>query len=340
METHERNRMKPIDLSVVVPLYNEEENVELLYRRICQALQDTELEYEIFLVDDGSQDHTLEIAAGLACSDPRLRVVEFRTNCGQTPAMAAGIDLAKGRIIATMDGDLQNDPVDIPAMLEEMDANTHMVVGWRQKRQDKLITRKLPSWIANWLIGKITGVPIRDNGCSLKLYRASVIKRVPLYAEMHRFIPAMASIAGAHVKEVPVTHHARQYGQSKYGLSRVYKVLMDLLTVKTIIGFAQRPLLWFGLLATPFVIMSFVAILISLFPIFSPGGTLILPIAGTGLLFGALALFLIMGGAVGELVYVTGDLDLTEYSKLLAHEHAHSPAQERAGRPAVEHDNA
>jgi glycosyltransferase involved in cell wall biosynthesis len=305
---------------VVVPLYNEEESVGLLHRKISDALRDTDLNYEIIFVDDGSRDATLERAIAISKEDPRLRVVEFRANYGQTPAMAAGIDLARGEVIATMDGDLQNDPVDIPAMLGEMDEDTELVVGWRKNRQDKLITRKVPSWIANWLIGKVTGVPIRDNGCSLKLYRASVIKRVPLYAEMHRFIPAMASITGARVKEVAVSHHARQFGASKYGLSRVYKVLLDLLSVKTIVGFSQRPLLWFGLLATPFMIFSLIALGMSVAPLFSPEGTLILPMAGVGLMLGALAMFLVMGGAVGELIYATGDIDLTEYSRLLASE--------------------
>ena len=317
-----------MDLSVVVPLYNEEESVELLHERISSALQQTRLEYEIIFVDDGSRDRTLEIAAAIAGRDSRLRVVEFRANYGQTPAMAAGIDLARGEIIATMDGDLQNDPSDIPAMLGEMDDKTDMVVGWRKNRQDKLLTRKVPSWIANRLIGKVTGVPIRDNGCSLKLYRASVIKRVPLYAEMHRFIPAMASIAGARVKEVAVAHHARQFGASKYGLSRIYRVLLDLLAIKTIIGFAQRPLLWFGLLALPFFVVSAVALVASVVPLFSPNGSLILPYAGTGVLFGALAFFLIMGGAVGELIYATGNTDLTRLSRLLAVTRDLSPRSE------------
>ena len=174
--------MSKIDLSVVVPLYNEEASVELLYKSISAAVENAGLVYEILFVDDGSSDSTLDIAGRLAMQDPRLRVVEFRTNYGQTPAMAAGIDLSRGEIIATMDGDLQNDPGDIPAMLAEMDADTDMVVGWRKNRQDKLISRKVPSWLANRLIGKVTGIPIRDNGCSLKLYRASVIKRVPLYS--------------------------------------------------------------------------------------------------------------------------------------------------------------
>jgi len=315
------------DLSIVVPLYNEEDSVELLHKRISDAMRGTSIDYEILFVDDGSRDRTLERASGLAKADPRLRVVEFRANYGQTPAMAAGIDLAQGTIIATMDGDLQNDPGDIPAMLEQMDENTHLVVGWRKNRQDKLITRKVPSWIANWLIGKITGVPIRDNGCSLKLYRASVIKKVPLYAEMHRFIPAMSSITGASVREVAVNHHARQFGESKYGLSRVYRVLLDLVTVKTIIGFTQRPLLWFGLLAAPFLVASIMAIVASVVPVLSPGGEITLPLAGVGVLFGALAMSLIMGGAVGELVYATGEIDLSRYSRLLAVSHS-------IGRPA------
>jgi len=308
----------PMDFSVVVPLYNEEESVQLLYERITEAVAPMGRAYEILFVDDGSRDRTLEIAAGLASRDPHLKVIEFRGNYGQTPAMAAGIDHARGRFIVTMDGDLQNDPADIPVMLDELTEDFDMVVGWRKNRQDKLITRKVPSWIANRLIGKVTGVPIKDNGCSLKVYRASVIKKVPLYSEMHRFIPAMASIAGARVREVPVRHHARQFGQSKYGLSRVYKVLLDLLAIKTITAFAQRPLVWFGLLALPFALVSLL-----LFPvaIASTAGTedlFSLPIAATAVLFAALALFLLFGGALGELIYSTGDIDMSRYSGITA----------------------
>lgn len=310
--------MSEVDLSVVVPLFNEEDSVELLHERIVDALRDTDLVFEILFVDDGSEDQTLRRAASISKLDPRLRIVEFRANYGQTPAMAAGIDLAAGRFIATMDGDLQNDPADIPAMIAEFDENTDLVVGWRRNRQDKLITRKIPSWIANWLIGKVTGVPIRDNGCSLKLYRASVIKRVPLYAEMHRFIPAMASITGARVKERSVTHHARQFGSSKYGLSRIYKVLLDLLSIKTIIGFAERPMIWFGLLSVPCFAISALATYAGISPLLSSGGELVLPYVGTGLLYGAMGFFLILGGAIAELVYATGSIDLSEYSRLLA----------------------
>ena len=305
-------------LSVVVPLFNEQDSVRILHERISTALGTAGIDYEILFVDDGSRDATLDVASSIVERDPRLRVVEFRANYGQTPAMAAGIDLARGSVIATMDGDLQNDPSDIPSMLAAFDEETDMVVGWRKNRQDKLLTRKIPSWIANRLIGKVTGVPIRDNGCSLKLYRADMIKQVPLYSEMHRFIPAMASLVGARVKQVPVTHHARQHGTSKYGLSRTYKVLLDLLSIKMIIGFSQRPLLWFGLLAMPFALLSMAALVAAVLPLFDPGGRLALPFAGTGLLFGALAFFLVMGGAVSELVYKTGDSDLSAFSRFLA----------------------
>ena len=177
-------------------------------------------------------------------------------------------------------------------------------LAWRKDRQDKLLTRKIPSWIANWIIGKVTGVPIKDNGCSLKVYRAEAIKNVPLYSEMHRFIPAMASIVGARVREKAVTHHAREFGTSKYGLSRIYKVLLDLLSIKTIIGFAQRPLLWFTLLALPFVIASILSIGSAIVPLLNGSGAgLILPFVGTGLLYAALAVFLVMSGAVAEIVY-------------------------------------
>jgi glycosyltransferase involved in cell wall biosynthesis len=313
-----RGANAPVEVSIVVPLYNEEESVQPMYERITEAVADMGRPYEILFVNDGSRDRTFEIAAGLASRDPRLKVIDFRGNYGQTPAMAAGIDRARGRFIVTMDGDLQNDPADIPVMLDELTEDFDMVVGWRKNRQDKLITRKIPSWIANRLIGKVTGVPIKDNGCSLKIYRASVIKKVPLYSEMHRFIPAMASIAGARVREVPVRHHARQFGQSKYGLSRVYKVLLDLLAIKTITGFAQRPLVWFGLLALPFAVLSLAFFIASVLPLLGDGAALSLPFAGTAVLLAALSFFLVMGGALGELIYTTGDIDMSRYSGITA----------------------
>lgn len=307
-----------VEVSIVVPLYNEEDSVTPLYEQITAAVSGLGKAYEILFVNDGSRDRTFEIASALARRDPHLIVIDFRGNYGQTPAMAAGIDHARGRFIFTMDGDLQNDPADIPVMLDELTEEYDMVVGWRKNRQDKLLTRKVPSWIANRLIGKVTGVPIKDNGCSLKVYRASLIKQVPLYSEMHRFIPAMASIAGARVREVPVRHHARQFGQSKYGLSRVYKVLLDLLSIKTITAFAQRPLVWFGLLAVPVAIFSAGFFIAAVMPLLTGGDELSLPFAGTAILLGALAFFLLMGGALGELIYTTGDLDMSRFSGITA----------------------
>ena len=191
----------PPYLSIIVPFFNEEENIVRMHAAIVAALEPTGVPFEMVFVDDGSRDRTLEKAIAMARSDPRLRVVKFRRNYGQTPAMAAGIEQARGQVLITMDGDLQNDPTDIPHFLEKIDEGYDIVVGWRHDRQDKLISRKIPSKIANWIIGKVTGVPIKDNGCSLKAFRATLIKEIPLYSEMHRFIPAMASIAGPRVAD-------------------------------------------------------------------------------------------------------------------------------------------
>lgn len=307
-----------LDLSIIVPLYNEEESIVPLYESIVKSVGELGLEYEIVFVDDGSRDSTFAMGRKLCEKDPHLRVIKFRRNYGQTPAMAAGIDHARGRLLITMDGDLQNDPGDIPLFLEKINEGYDIVVGWRFNRQDKLVTRKIPSVIANWLIGKVTGVPIKDNGCSLKAFRADVIKSVPLYSEMHRFIPAMTSLTGARIAEIKVRHHARQFGESKYGLSRIYKVLLDLLTIKTIVSFASRTLLWFSILAIPAALLSMTLLLVSVFGLISDSSRFSVPIAGTGVLFGALAFFLLMGGALAELIYKTGDLKLGQLSSLTA----------------------
>jgi glycosyltransferase involved in cell wall biosynthesis len=306
-----------MDLSVVVPLYNEEESVRPLYEAISQAIRPLGLDYEILFVDDGSRDGTFAAACEVAETDRRLRVVKFRRNYGQTPAMAAGIDHARGDIIVTMDGDLQNDPADIPMFIDKIREGCDIVVGWRFDRQDKLLTRKVPSRIANWLIGKVTGVPIKDNGCSLKAYRAQVIKNVPLYSEMHRFIPAMASVAGPNIAEVKVRHHARRFGASKYGLSRVYKVLLDLLTIKTIASFASRPLIWFAGLASPFIVVAGACFAYTLYEIIG-GNAFSLTFAGIGTLCAALACFLVLGGTLAELIYKTGDVNMHRFSSLTA----------------------
>ena len=303
-------------LSVVVPFYNEEESIQPLHEAILRAVEPLGISFEMLFVNDGSKDRTLAVASDLARSDPRVRVVNFRRNYGQTPAMAAGIEYAAGDILVTMDGDLQNDPADIELFLAKIDEGYDIVVGWRFNRQDKLITRKIPSRIANWLIGKVTGVPIKDNGCSLKAYRASLIKQIPLYSEMHRFIPAMAFIAGPRIAEIKVRHHARQFGSSKYGLSRVYKVLLDLMVIKTVASFTARPLLWFSLLAAPFAAIGSLTVLYSLWTWAETTRVLNLPVAGSGIIFLMAAFMLLCAGVVGELVYKLGDVRETQFSRL------------------------
>ena len=303
------------ELSVVVPLYNEEESLRPLYGAITNAVAPLGVSYEIVFVDDGSRDGTVRIADEIARSDTRVCLVKFRRNYGQTPAMAAGIAQASGEVIVTMDGDLQNDPTDIGALLRKIDEGYDIVVGWRFDRQDKLISRKIPSRIANRLIAKVTGVPIKDNGCSLKAYRASLIKKIPLYSEMHRFIPAMASIAGPKIAEIKVQHHARQFGQSKYGLSRIYKVLLDLMVIKTVASFTARPMVWFGMLSIPMLLAAAIAFGCTIAQ-FASEGTLSLPIAGCGVIFLSSAIILMGSGAIGELVYKLGDMREHEFSGL------------------------
>jgi glycosyltransferase involved in cell wall biosynthesis len=304
------------NLSIIVPMFNEQENVTLLYRAIVAAVAPLARPFEMILVDDGSKDRTVEVATALARADSRLRIVKFRRNYGQTAAMAAGIEYARGDILITMDGDLQNDPADIPQFIDKIEEGYDVVVGWRFNRQDKLVSRKIPSRIANKLIAKVTGVSIRDNGCSLKAFKASLIKSIPLYSEMHRFIPAMASMAGPRLAEIKVRHHARRFGQSKYGLSRVYKVLLDLTVIKTIATFASRPLRWFTMLALP-LLFGATATFLHIFVTMARGkADLSLPLAGTGVLLLATAVILMLSGALGELIYQRGDLRDREFSKL------------------------
>jgi glycosyltransferase involved in cell wall biosynthesis len=306
------------EVSVIAPLYNEEESVRLLYDKICAALNRSFDTYEIILVDDGSSDTTPEILRELAAADHRVKVVLFRRNYGQTPAMSAGIDYASGDVLVTMDGDLQNDPDDIYELVSEVRAGSDIVVGWRANRKDKWLTRKLPSKIANWLIGKVTGVPIRDNGCSLKAYRSNVIKNIPLYAEMHRFIPAMTSIAGARIKELKVRHHARQFGVSKYGLGRIFRVLIDLITVKTIISVSAKPLVWFSMIALPALLLMFASGGYSLMQFLAEDPSATVIAVGMTLQFGALGTFLIVCGMLCELIFHTAGRRSNRYSIIAA----------------------
>lgn len=239
-------------VSVVIPIKDEVESVTPLVDAIAEALQLWAISYEIICVDDGSQDGTTELLKTLTLQRSDLRAVILRRNYGQTAAMAAGFKHAHSSVIVTLDGDLQNDPADIPELLVKLEEGYDMVCGWRQHRQDDAVTRLLPSRIANWLIGRVTGVTLHDYGCSLKAYRAELIADMNLYGELHRFLPALAAIEGAKITELPVRHHARQFGSSKYGLGRTFRVLMDLLTVYFFKRFLTRPMHvfgWFGLIA-------------------------------------------------------------------------------------------
>ena len=239
-----------IELSLVVPVFNEEESVGPLIARVQEAMAGYSSRWELILVDDGSTDATLTAArSAIGREGLDLRVVAMQRNFGQTAAMQAGITEARGRLIATLDGDLQNDPKDIPAMVAELERRElDLLVGWRKNRQDGLMLRKVPSWIANRLIGRITGVRLHDYGCSLKIYRGSVIKQVRLMGEMHRFIPAWVAnvVPSSRIGEMPVTHHARQHGVSKYGISRTFRVILDLLSVLFFMKFKARPGHFFG----------------------------------------------------------------------------------------------
>jgi len=238
-----------IGLSVVIPVYNEEESLQGLYDALQEALQGMEQPWEVLLIDDGSRDGSARVLRELHERDRRFRVVRFRRNFGQTAALAAGFDYARGDVVVTMDADLQNDPHDIPMLLATMEAGGYDVVsGWRIKRQDAFLTRRLPSSIANWLISRITGVHLHDYGCSLKAYRSEVTRNIRLYGELHRFVPALANWMGVSVKEVPVQHHPRRHGRSKYNLSRVPRVILDLLTVSFLVNYAARPMQVFGLI--------------------------------------------------------------------------------------------
>lgn len=233
-------------LSIVIPVYNEEDNIQPLYERLTEALQGQAADYEVIVVNDGSTDRTEANLAAVAGRDARIKVVNFRRNFGQTAAMMAGIDLASGEIIIGLDGDLQNDPRDIPMLVEKLGEGYDVVSGWRRSRKDAAVRRNLPSRIANWLISRISGVYLHDYGCTLKAYKKEVVKGVKLYGEMHRFIPIYANWQGGRVTEVPVNHFPRIHGQSKYGLERVIKVILDLIVVKFFASYANKPIYVFG----------------------------------------------------------------------------------------------
>lgn len=236
-----------MDLSVVIPFYNEAQNIPIFFNELCQVLQDTGLTWEVLAIDDGSTDASFTLLKGEAIQRSRVKVLRLRKNFGQTAALSAGFDTAEGDIIVTMDGDLQNDPRDIPALLGKIGEGYDIVSGWRENRQDPFLSRRLPSMIANKMISWVTGVSLHDYGCTLKAFKREVAKNIRLYGELHRFIPAVASWMGVTIAEMPVNHRSRKFGRSKYGISRTIRVLLDLITVKFLLTYSTRPIHVFGL---------------------------------------------------------------------------------------------
>lgn len=291
------------DVSIVVPLYNEEACVGPLVEAVRNALG-TRFRWELVLVDDGSRDTTAARALALADGDDRVRLVRLARNYGQTPATQAGFDHARAPVVVTMDGDLQNDPLDIPMLLETLETGYDLVAGYRLKRQDGLLLRKVPSWVANRIIRRVTGVAIRDNGCSLKAYRRPVLERLRLYSDMHRFIPALAvAIAGARVAEVPVRHHPRRLGTSKYGLGRVLRVAADLGAITAVRSFRARPLRLFARTALVAFGLGLVTLAAAVYAAltFGPAKVNAVVLPGAALLWIALAAYLLLLGLITEL---------------------------------------
>lgn len=265
-----------MSISIVIPCFNEEQNILVLHEKLSAALQmlqsQRSLEYEVLFINDGSTDRTLERLDECRALDNHCKIIDFRRNYGQTAAMAAGFDHATGDVIIPMDADLQNDPADIQSLLDKIDEGFDVVSGWRKNRKDKAISRRLPSVIANWMISKISRVPLNDYGCTLKAYKREILQHVKLYGEMHRFIPIYASWLGARITEIPVSHHPRIYGKSKYGIMRTFKVLLDLVTIKFLGDYSTKPIYLFGGIGISFGLLGFLCELQVAYVKFAKGG--------------------------------------------------------------------
>jgi glycosyltransferase involved in cell wall biosynthesis len=303
--------MEKVEISVVIPIYNEVENVEELHHRLTEELKRLDRSYEIIIVDDGSTDGSYDLLKKLVQNDPHLRVIRFRRNFGQTPALSAGFDFARGKTIITMDGDLQNDPADIGPLMDKLQEGYDLVAGWRADRKDRLLLRKIPSWLANRLIKKTTGIKLHDFGCTMRAYRSDLVKDIKLYGEMHRFIPALAALAGARIAEIKVRHHPRLRGKSKYGISRTIRVLLDLITVNFLLRFATRPIQVFGLVGLiSGMIGFFICAYLSIGKLFFPDPHKIsllkhMPLLMLGVLLILVGVQFISMGLLGELIVRT-----------------------------------
>jgi glycosyltransferase involved in cell wall biosynthesis len=313
-----------VDLSIVIPLYNEQGSTEPLCDAITRAVASMEATAEVLLVDDGSTDGTFERAREVARQDDRFKVIRLKKNFGQTAALHAGFDRAAGEIIITMDGDLQNDPADTERLVRRIKEGYDVVAGYREDRTESFLIRELPSQVANWLIRKTTGTPIIDNGCALRAYRADVIKRFPLYSEMHRLLPTILALAGVRMAQIPVEHHPRQYGESKYGLGRVYKVLIDLLALKTVLTAARHPLFGFGKLSALSAGLCGVSILVGVNHLLAHPKEAIVVFLGAGMLWGALSFALLMFGGIASMVYSRSDLRVDDLLEVKVSAHSHT----------------
>ncbi len=253
------NEIMKETLSILIPVFNEEENILPLFERLTKALQKTERPYEILFIDDGSSDGSLELLLDISQKNPNVKIISFSRNFGQTAALSAGIDCSRGEILIPMDGDLQNDPEDILSLLQKIEEGYDVVSGWRKDRKDPFFTRRLPSMIANKMISLIGGVRLHDYGCTLKAYKRDILKNIRLYGEMHRFIPIYAHWIGARVSEIPVNHFQRKHGSSKYGMSRIFKVILDLMVVKFLLSYSQKPIYVFGGLGLFMILGAFLS---------------------------------------------------------------------------------
>lgn len=292
-------------VSVVIPIFNEEENISPLYQALKTVMEGMQVAYEVIFIDDGSDDSSGDVLQRLALDDKRIKLIKFRKNFGQTAAIAAGVEHAKGEIIVTMDGDGQNDPQDIPRLLEQLEQGYDVASGWRRNRKDPFLSKKFPSSMANRLISWLTKVRLHDYGCTLKAYRRDILKDVRLYGEMHRFIPAYASWVGARITELEVAHHPRKYGRSKYGLSRTTSIILDLITILFLQRYVTKPIRLFGGVGMVLLVLGFLTGVFVLFRKLIWGGVWISPMILISFLFITMGVMLILLGLIAEIIIRT-----------------------------------